>query len=90
MSASTEWMKAAACDGLPTDWFFVEPEVDRGPKAQMAKVKKAKAICAQCPVQHACGEWAIETVTDDGIWGGMTPAERIELRGWAPGGRRTA
>jgi WhiB family redox-sensing transcriptional regulator len=40
------------------------------------QVDKAKAICRRCPVQAECLDWAYTTDEKEGIWGGLTPAER--------------
>lgn len=39
-----------------------------------------KAVCAACPVRDECLDYALERRQDDGIWGGMTPKERYNLR----------
>lgn len=40
-------------------------------------VEAAKAICDNiCPVRTECLQWAYEHDERDGIWGGLTPAER--------------
>ncbi|MGW1840881.1 WhiB family transcriptional regulator [Streptomyces sp. NPDC002067] len=45
-----------------------------------ARVTAARELCAECPVQQACADWAVETGEPDGIWGGLTPRERADLR----------
>lgn len=78
-------MHAANCDGMPDDVFF--------PKARdEITTARAKAICAECVVADECLEYAIATGTTDGIFGGLTPAERegagtIPLRRRDPRGR---
>lgn len=42
--------------------------------------KQAKAICAQCPVEEPCLEYALADWTLLGIWGGTTPKEREKIR----------
>lgn len=39
----------------------------------------AKALCHQCPIQSACLEYGLRHAVD-GIWGGTTRTERVELR----------
>lgn len=39
-----------------------------------------RAICHRCPLERACGEWAIDSGQRDGLWGGLDPAERKSLR----------
>ncbi|WP_019548445.1 WhiB family transcriptional regulator [Streptomyces sulphureus] len=36
----------------------------------------ARALCAACPIQQACADWATSTRQPHGVWGGLTPAER--------------
>lgn len=53
--------------------------------------ERAKQICAACPVQDQCLDYALShvdvtssettpTPRDAGVWGGMTGIERSELR----------
>ena len=47
------------------------------------QARRAKRICRDCPVVSECLEYALSNnlnETDDGIWGGMTPGERRELK----------
>jgi WhiB family redox-sensing transcriptional regulator len=44
--------------------------------------KRAKEICAECPVQIECRNYALEIREQYGIWGGMTENERRLLAGW--------
>ncbi|MEE1774474.1 WhiB family transcriptional regulator [Streptomyces sp. JV185] len=57
--------------------LFVHP-VRRTP--YKSAVTKAKALCAQCPIREACADHAIRHGEADGIWGGLTPAERRARR----------
>lgn len=73
----TSWETRAACKNTPVNAFF--------PTAYQARrddVKAAKAICRACPVQQECRAWALANPwwTSDGIWGGMTPPERVRAR----------
>jgi len=40
----------------------------------------AREFCGQCPVMHQCANYAIEAGETDGVWGGLTPRERLKLR----------
>jgi WhiB family redox-sensing transcriptional regulator len=44
-----------------------------------ARVARAKAVCATCPVQHRCLQHALEHREHHGIWGGTTEAERRRI-----------
>lgn len=66
----TTWTDAAACRGLDPNVFYPLDEVDES---------LARRVCATCPVQGACLEWAIARREPDGIWGGLTATERKRL-----------
>lgn len=65
------WRDRAVCKGKPTWMFF---DGDSETFAEKTKREKAvKAMCAVCPVTEPCLE---DGKTLDGIWGGLTAAER--------------
>lgn len=64
------WVDAAACKGLDPTIFY--PPTDE-------EADQAKAICAECPVQLACLEHAIELREKNGVWGGATERERLRI-----------
>lgn len=70
------WMDQAACRSRDPEIFF--PIVERDPTS--AEVRRAKAICATCPVAAECLDLALSTGQTAGIWGGMTPEERRRIR----------
>jgi WhiB family redox-sensing transcriptional regulator len=78
----TNWRDEALCATTAPDAFFPEGN---------ESAAMAKAICAQCPVKQQCLDYAVETRENDGVWGGLTPAERRKLwvRADAPLGRWT-
>lgn len=39
----------------------------------------AKAICAKCPVQQLCLDYALSHRERDGVWGGATERERRRM-----------
>jgi WhiB family redox-sensing transcriptional regulator len=70
----------AACRGMPTDMFY--PEAWRAEELARAEAP-AKAVCATCPVQEDCLEWAMRNNESHGVWGGMGETDRRRLRrGW--------
>ncbi|MFF1819326.1 WhiB family transcriptional regulator [Kribbella sp. NPDC058245] len=70
------WILAAACREEDPELFF--PIGTTGPSLRQAEA--AKRVCARCPVQADCLEWALETGQDAGIWGGTTDTERRLLK----------
>lgn len=66
------FMNKAACRGM-------DPDVFMPVRGEMAKIKKAKAICAECPVRTECAEYGMQLSTrydTYGIFGGYTRYER--------------
>jgi WhiB family redox-sensing transcriptional regulator len=70
------WRAAAACRHTDTELFF--PVSHRGLAA--AGARRAKAICARCPVRLPCLSYALATRQAYGIWGGYDEEERGLLR----------
>ena len=64
---SPDWRFRAACAGMDGDLFF--PEWD-------SRARPAQAVCAACPVQRECLEYALEHNICFGVWGGLTEHER--------------
>lgn len=68
------WHLSAACRALDPEMFF-SPDDERGPRKR-ERDAAARAICATCPVQRHCLEWAMAVHEPYGIWGGATSSER--------------
>lgn len=65
------WKSKGICAGLDPEMFH--PRRGEGEEA-------AKAICAQCPVQAECLEYALANVMRVGVWGGASERERRMIR----------
>lgn len=50
----------------------------------------AQEICAACPVQQDCLDYALTTVQKNGIWGGRSERQRRRMRRHLNTTRRTA
>lgn len=83
-TADTKWMADGLCANKPPALFFPSDGVG---------VEKAKSICAECPVMHACLEYALENRIDHGVWGGTSERQRRRIararRAGASGRRST-
>ena len=72
-----DWDLHAACQGVDTERFYATSD---------AAVERAKGICGRCFVQADClsaaddRERGLGRKMVHGIWGGLTPEERIERR----------
>ena len=66
----TNWMARGNCrDEVPARFF---PSDGVG-------VDHARRICATCPVQEPCLEYALEQRIDHGVWGGASERERRRI-----------
>lgn len=72
---SLDWRMQAACRSEDPELFF--PVSTSGPA--LRQIETAKAVCHRCPVCARCLDWAMESGINDGIWGGLTEAERRTL-----------
>jgi WhiB family redox-sensing transcriptional regulator len=67
----------ANCVGLDSEiWYPLETD--------LPGIRKAKAICAECPAMRDCLNVAMEAETGAsqyrfGLFGGLTPRERADL-----------
>ena len=76
-----EWYKQAACTWLDPSLFFGPLRTHPNQPAETSQERrvretKAKAVCASCPVQPNCLNYAQIRPERFGIWGGQTPRER--------------
>ena len=67
-----DWRTGAACSGVDSDMFF--------PASEEEDSSQAKAICAECPVQEACLQYALATNQTAGVWGGLDAGDRRRMR----------
>jgi WhiB family redox-sensing transcriptional regulator len=67
---STNWMGQGNCRDHPPSTFFPSDGVG---------VEVARRICAGCPVQTPCLEYALRNRVDHGVWGGTSERERRRI-----------
>lgn len=74
--ASTPSFPNAACSDINNpDQFYPET------KEELANVLPAiRKLCGGCVHQTECLQFALDESIGDGIWGGLTPAERKRIR----------
>jgi len=70
MKGYLEWTERAACLNEDVNLFF---PIGRKPTGAQ------QTYCGHCPVAVECLEHALDTNETDGIWGGLTPAQRRRL-----------
>jgi WhiB family redox-sensing transcriptional regulator len=69
------WQERAACKGPQSAVFFPPSNLERKDERD-ARERRAKAICATCPVRRPCLDYAIRIREPHGIWGGLNELER--------------
>jgi WhiB family redox-sensing transcriptional regulator len=65
------WITRASCAREDTGIFF--PPAD-------SPATEARRICAGCPVRRLCLSYALAAGEEHGIWGGLDPRERKNLK----------
>jgi hypothetical protein len=68
---SDDWKDWAECAGTAPRLFFPE----RGDSD-----RDAKRVCARCPVQQQCLQYALDNGIRYGVWGGKSERQRRALR----------
>jgi hypothetical protein len=71
-----DWRGRARCRDIDPDVFF--PTASRGP-VYAAQVADAKQVCAGCPVQAECLDYALAWLPE-GVAGGRSQEEREAIR----------
>jgi WhiB family redox-sensing transcriptional regulator len=66
------WMADAVCASTDPDAFFPE---------KGGSTREAKQICAGCPVQVECLDYALANEERFGIWGGVSERDRRRIGG---------
>lgn len=64
------WEERARCNDFDPELFFT---------AQARTERRAKSVCARCPVAEQCLTFALDTHMEFGIWGGTNGKERRAL-----------
>jgi WhiB family redox-sensing transcriptional regulator len=64
----------AACRDTGVMMLFFGPDGER-PAEREIRERKAKAICALCPLRAKCLEYALRHPAKYGIWGGLNGEE---------------
>ncbi|OJY42333.1 WhiB family transcriptional regulator [Pseudonocardia sp. 73-21] len=73
-----DWRNYAACRCFDTELFFPIQDSDDEAPALTEQIRKAKAVCAACPVRQRCLDEALRRMPY-GIAGGLTALERQRL-----------
>ena len=74
-----DWHAQAACIGEMGAMFYPPMRAEKR-SAKAAREQRAKAVCEQCTVRRECLDYALANNERYGIWGGLTDAERRNVR----------
>lgn len=74
-----DWRDDGACTGMTETHGAAEVSAIFFPE-RGASLKRARAICAECPVAEQCLEHALTLPERFGIWGGKSEKERRAMR----------
>jgi len=55
--------------------LFFGPDDETAPEREIRE-RKAKAVCASCPVRAECLDYVLRNSVRYGIWGGLNERER--------------
>lgn len=72
----TDWRDQGACRGKASkssDPWFPKPTNNPG-------IQAAKGVCFACPSMTQCGQFALTTNQEEGVWGGLNEAQRRSVR----------
>jgi WhiB family transcriptional regulator, redox-sensing transcriptional regulator len=74
-----EWHTMAECRTSEKSVFFGSSSPEERPAYTLSSIRKARTICAACPVFNECLSHAIKQREDYGLWAGTTMRQRREL-----------
>jgi len=66
-------------------WAKKTGKIENPPLTNWGSIRQAKKLCESCPVITECAEYAINAMEPYGVWGGLSPRERVAVRGLGRG-----
>lgn len=67
--AEDAWMEDGVCRSVDAELWFPD-------QGDNYSAKKARKVCAGCPVVGACLDYALRNNVRHGVWGGKTERQR--------------
>jgi WhiB family redox-sensing transcriptional regulator len=64
----------AACRDTEVMMLFFGPDGERPPEREIRE-RKAKIVCARCPLRTECLAYVLRHPVRYGVWGGLSPEE---------------
>jgi WhiB family redox-sensing transcriptional regulator len=69
------WHRHAACRNVGADTFF-----KAGGSGRRSDYSQALELCGTCRVRSACLDYAFAHNQQHGVWGGLTPTQRANIK----------
>ena len=73
------WREFGACRREGAGLDFYPPMHTERKHERLARERRAKLVCAGCPVRMECLDHAVAVDERYGVWGGLTQDERRQL-----------
>lgn len=70
-----DWHQDARCHG--DGYLFFGPSGYESKPRRLRREASAKRVCAGCAVRAECLEYALAARETAGVWGGLSPRERL-------------
>lgn len=74
-----QWHAQARCLGTSDTLFFGTNEPDVRPPYTLGDIKRARLLCADCPVARQCLSTALSNREEYGVWAGSTRKQRKRM-----------
>lgn len=74
---SWEWQEGGLCRQRDEN-LFIGPDRE-GAAARRRRERRAKSVCAACPILGRCRRHALDAREPHGVWGGLTEQERHSI-----------
>lgn len=84
-----EWHLRASCNDTSDSLFFGSNEPDMRPPYTLGEIKRARSLCADCPVFRDCLRSSLENREAFGVWAGSTSKQRRKMLGRIDAGEST-
>jgi len=80
VSLYPEWTEEAVCAGQSDTLFFGASDPNKRPQYTVTDIKRARRLCASCPVAKECLKSSLDHNDEFGVFAGSTRANRVDIR----------
>jgi WhiB family redox-sensing transcriptional regulator len=79
MDAIDEAPIVVPCQNTDPELWFGDAVNENSWEDHGARYKIARELCGICPVRQQCLQYALTQREEYGMWGGLTPKERLQI-----------